>query len=61
MKSHVKMQWLVAEEPDFRFVEELASKVDLPPLIVKILVSRGVKEADDIDRFIKYKIVFESI
>lgn len=52
VRSSVKMQWIVAEEPDFRFVEELSRKVNLPPLIVKILVSRGLKDAEEIERFI---------
>ncbi len=52
LRSSVKMKWLMAEEPDFRLVEELSPQVDLPPLIVKILVSRGMTDAEQIDRFI---------
>lgn len=52
MKSRVKMQWVVAPTPDFRLVDELSRKVGLPPLIVRILVNRGMDDAERIHKFI---------
>ncbi|MGB5138906.1 MAG: single-stranded-DNA-specific exonuclease RecJ, partial [Candidatus Zixiibacteriota bacterium] len=52
MKNRVKMQWVVASEPDFRLVDDIANKVNLPPLVVKILVSRDMTDPIVIDKFI---------
>ncbi|MBK7090703.1 MAG: single-stranded-DNA-specific exonuclease RecJ [bacterium] len=52
MKNRVKMQWVVAPEPDFRLVDDIAQKVNLPPLVVKILVSRNMTDPVVIDKFI---------
>ncbi len=46
------MQWVVAPEPDFRLVDDIAQKVNLPPLVVKILVSRNMTDPVVIDKFI---------
>ncbi len=52
LKNRVKMQWVVAPEPDFRLVDDIAQKVNLPPLVVKILVSRNMTDPVVIDKFI---------
>ncbi len=52
LKNRVKMQWVVASEPDFRLVDDIANKVNLPPLVVKILVSRDMTDPIVIDKFI---------
>ena len=52
LKNRVKMQWVVASEPDFRLVDEIAGKVNLPPLVVKILVSRNMTDPVEINKFI---------
>ncbi len=52
LKNRVKMQWVVAPEPDFRLVDDIAQKVNLPPLVVKILVSRNMTDPVEIDKFI---------
>ncbi len=52
LKNRVKMQWVVAPEPDFRLVDDIARKVNLPPLVVKILVSRNMTDPVEIDKFI---------
>ncbi len=52
LKNRVKMQWVVASEPDFRLVDDIANKVKLPPLVVKILVSRNMTDPVEIDKFI---------
>jgi single-stranded-DNA-specific exonuclease len=46
------MKWVLADEPDFRRIDELSREVGLPPLIVKILVSRGLLEPSIINHFI---------
>jgi single-stranded-DNA-specific exonuclease len=50
------MQWMVATDPDFRVVERIASEVKLPPLVVKILVNRGMSNSPDILKFISPKM-----
>lgn len=52
LKNRVKMQWVVASEPDFRLVDDIAKKVNLPPLVVKILVCRNMTDPVEIDKFI---------
>ncbi len=52
LKNRVKMRWVVAPDPDFRLVDDLARRVDLPPLVVKILVNRGMTDPDRIIKFI---------
>lgn len=50
------MQWELAPEPDFRLVDQLSRQLDLPPLITKIVVSRGLSDPKEIDRFINPKM-----
>ncbi len=47
-----RLEWLVAPEPDYRLVEQLSSELDLPRIVVKILLNRGLKSADEIKGFI---------
>lgn len=46
------MQWMIAPDPDFRQVERISAEVDLPPLVVKILVNRGMSDSAEILKFI---------
>ncbi|MFH2055095.1 MAG: single-stranded-DNA-specific exonuclease RecJ, partial [bacterium] len=52
MRTTVKMQWELAPEPDFRLVDQLSREVNLPPLITKIIVSRGLTDPAEINRFV---------
>ncbi len=52
LKSRVKMRWMVASDPDYRVVEQISKEVNLPLLIVKILVNRGMTGAAEIEKFI---------
>jgi len=52
LKSRVKMRWMVASDPDYRVVEQISKEVNLPSLIVKILVNRGMTGAAEIEKFI---------
>ncbi len=52
LKNRVKMRWVVAPDPDFRQVDELARQLNLPTLVIKILVNRGITDPVHIDKFI---------
>ncbi len=45
-------QWVLAEEPEPQLVVDLAEATSLPPMIVKILVNRGLTTTEGIDRFL---------
>lgn len=47
-----RLEWVVASEPDYRMVEDIAKEMGLPSIIVKILVNRGLDTADEIQSFI---------
>lgn len=51
-----RLEWVVAPEPDYREVDELSRELDLPPIIVKILMNRGIDTVDEIRGFIDPKM-----
>jgi len=51
-----RLEWVVATEPDYREVDELAQKLELPNIIIKILMNRGLTDEDEIKRFIDPKM-----
>ena len=51
-----RLEWMVAPEPDYREVDELARELNLPPIIVKILINRGMNTIDEIKSFIDPKM-----
>ena len=55
LKKNVRMQWLVAPEPDYKLVESLSHYAQLPPLIIKILINRGLDTREEIEAFINPK------
>jgi len=52
-----RLEWVVAAEPDYRTVDEMSKHLDLPPIIVKILINRGLTDEDEIRSFIDPKLV----
>ncbi len=51
-----RLEWVVAPEPDYRDVDELSRELDLPPIIIKILMNRGIDTSDEIRGFIDPKM-----
>jgi len=47
-----RLEWVVAPEPDYRMIDELSRSLNLPSIIVKILVNRGLDSVKEIENFI---------
>lgn len=51
-----RLEWVVSPEPDYKLVDEISQSLNLPSIIVKILVNRGVDTVDEIQSFIEPKM-----
>jgi len=51
-----RLEWVVAPEPDYRRVDELAKSIGIPNIIVKILLNRGLETGEQIQSFIDPKM-----
>jgi len=52
----VQLKWVVAEEPDQQFVQDLASATGLPINVLKILINRKINTPEAVDRFLNPKM-----
>lgn len=52
----VQLKWVVAEEPDQQFVQDLASATGLPINVLKILINRKISTPEAVDRFLNPKM-----
>jgi len=50
------LKWVVADEPDPTFVEELSAATGIPKNVVKILINRGLTTAAEVDMFLNPKL-----
>ena len=52
----VPLKWVVAEEPDHQFVQDLASATGLPINVLKILINRKINTPETVDKFLNPKM-----
>lgn len=45
-------QWVLATDPPEDLVDEIASKIELPKAVIRILINRKIETIDEINRFI---------
>ena len=48
----MKLKWELLPEPDLQVVNQLATDLNLPPVVAKILVARGLKTKSEAEQFL---------
>ena len=56
LDRRIEPRWVIAEKPDHRVVDALQSALSAPPMMAKILVNRGVKDAEVARAFLDSKL-----